>query len=225
MLITFEGLDFSGKSTQAKLLVDKLQRVLGGKGLNAVVHLIREPGGTKISERIRELLLDSSHHELSNEAELLLFSASRAQLVREVILPALKRGETVVCDRFHDSTTAYQGYGRGLDLQVIHSIHRLTTGGVTPDLTILIDLPLDEIEQRKAVAGLADDRMEGSGKEFYGLVRKGYLELAGLEPDRIAVVDGTPPVEDVARSVWELVEPRLNQPDVRYHERGVRSKR
>jgi len=216
MLITFEGIDCSGKSTQAKLLVEKLEVVLPGmKGMNPAVRLIREPGGTSVSERIREILLNKDHNELTDAAELFLFSASRSQLVNEVILPALGRGETVVCDRFADSTTAYQGYGRGLDLQTVEVINRLTTSGVKPDLTLFIDIPVNEVERRRACMGSPHDRMEGAGRQFYERVRDGYLKLAREEQERIAVIDGSESIEAVARAVWTLVEPRLLSQKVR----------
>ncbi len=144
MFITFEGLDFSGKSTQATILVEKLKKA------HPVVHFLREPGGTKISERIRDILLDKKNLEMTDAAELLLFSAARAQLVKEVIVPALQRGEIVVCDRYYDSTTAYQGYGRGIDLDAVKSINRLATGGTDPDITFFVDIPVDEIEATEA---------------------------------------------------------------------------
>jgi len=206
MFITFEGLDCSGKSTQAKLLVERLRLFLPGIGRNQTVHLIREPGGTRISERVREILLDRRSLELNADAELLLFSASRAQLVREVIVPALARREFVVCDRFLDSTTAYQGYGRGVDLQAINSIHRIATAGITPDLTLLMDIPLEEVRRRKTGMNAEEDRMEASGESFYRRVRDGYLDLATREKNRIAVLDGTKSVEVVARAVWTIVE-------------------
>ncbi|MFN0157735.1 MAG: dTMP kinase [Bacteroidota bacterium] len=203
MFITFEGLDFSGKTTQAKLLIEKLQQ--RGK----TVHFIREPGGTRISERVREILLDKAFSEMTDTAELLLFSASRTQLVSEVIVPALKRSEVVVCDRYFDSTTVYQGHGRGLNLDAVKSINRLATGGLNPDLTILIDISIDEIERRKLSAGLAFDRMESSGKKFYERVRKGYIALAHEESNRFVHIDGMESMENVERNVWRSVEQRL----------------
>jgi dTMP kinase len=221
MFVTFEGLDFSGKTTQARLLVEKLKALPitteaspGPQRTSlhespAIVHFLREPGGTQISERIREILLDNRCREMTDLAEMLLFSASRTQLVSEVIMPALQRGEIVVCDRFFDSTTAYQGFGRGLDIEAIAKINRIATLGLMPDLTILIDIPVGEIEQRKIRAGLHFDRMEASGKEFYEKVRKGYLEIARNEADRFAVLDGTLPIDEVASGIWQAVERRL----------------
>jgi len=202
MFITFEGLDFSGKSTQAKLLVERLKKA------KHVVRFLREPGGTKISERIREILLDKSHLEMTEAAELLLFSASRTQLVAEVIVPALQRGEIVVCDRYYDSTTAYQGYGRGFNLEAVRHINKIATAGTDPDLTILVDIPVEEIERRKAAAGMTFDRMESAGREFYERVRKGYLDIARNEPDRLVLVDGLASIDAVKTQVWQAVERR-----------------
>ncbi len=203
MFITFEGLDFSGKSTQAQLLVEKLRQQ------HSIVHFIREPGGTAISERIRDILLDKKHLEMSDTTEILLFSASRAQLVTQVILPALIRGEIVVCDRYCDSTTAYQGYGRGLDLDAVRSINRFATQNTTPDLTIFVDIPVEEIERRKTTAGLSFDRMESSGREFYERVREGYNQLAHAEPGRWVTVDGTKPIPDIHENIWRIVGPTM----------------
>lgn len=200
MFITFEGLDFSGKSTQATILVEKLKKT------HAVVHFLREPGGTKISERVRDLLLDKKHLEMTEAAELLLFSAARAQLVMEVIVPALQRSEIVICDRYYDSTTAYQGYGRGINLEAVKSINRLATGGTDPDITFFVDIPVDEIERRKQKAGMAFDRMESSGRAFYERVRTGYREIARGESHRFVTLDGMSGVEQIARDIWVLVE-------------------
>ncbi len=205
MFITFEGLDFSGKTTQAKRLIEKLR--LRGH----TVHFLREPGGTKISERVREILLDKTFGEMTDAAELLLFSASRSQLVTEVILPALRRSEVVVCDRYFDSTTAYQGYGRMLDLEAVQLINRFATGGLDPDLTILIDISVDEIERRKAHAGLTFDRMESSGREFYERVRTGYHKLSTDQPRRFVRINGMAPADEVGQNVWRCTEERLPQ--------------
>ncbi len=206
MFLTFEGVDCSGKTTQAAILVDAL-RAAGGTR----VHVIREPGGTAISERLREILLDRSNLELSDLTELFLFSASRAQLVRDIILPALGRGEIVVCDRFYDSTTAYQGYGRGLDLEAVRMINSVATGGTDPDLTVLVDISVGEIQARKAASGKGTDRMESAGREFYERVRGGYLAIARGNPERFVVIDGMRSVEDIARDVRRAVEERYGQ--------------
>jgi dTMP kinase len=206
MFLTFEGVDCSGKTTQAAMLVEAL-RARGGR----LVHFIREPGGTAISERLREILLDRNNLELSELTELFLFSASRAQLVAQVILPALGRGEIVVCDRFYDSTTAYQGYGRGLDLEAVRRINAVATAGTYPDLTVLVDITVGEIEARKKTSGGSPDRMENSGREFYDRVRKGYLAIARREPGRFIVVDGMRSVHDIALDIRRAVEERLEQ--------------
>jgi dTMP kinase len=205
MFITFEGLDFSGKSTQATLLAAALKRQ------RYTVHVLREPGGTAISEKIRELLLDKGNLDLTDIAEVLLFSASRAQLVQQVIKPALVRGEVVVCDRYCDSTTAYQGYGRGLNLDDVLAINRIATGGTMPDLTILVDIPIDEIERRKSRAGLSFDRMESAGREFYERVRAGYHRIAAGNP-RWFCVDGTNSIHTIEQLIWNEVSHRMQQP-------------
>lgn len=197
MLLTFEGIDFCGKSTQASLLVERLQGT-------CTVRFIREPGGTRISERLREILLDTRHKELTDVAELFLFSASRAQLVAEVIMPALERGEIVVCDRFFDSTTAYQGFGRGIDRSAIEAINTLATAGTVPGLTFIIDIPVGEIERRKRVAGLQFDRMETSGMEFFERVRAGYQEMARMS-DRFVLIDGTQPAQEIQKEIWRTL--------------------
>ena len=206
MFLTFEGVDCSGKTTQAAILVDRLRAAAGTH-----VHFIREPGGTAISERLREILLDRGNLELSELTELFLFSASRAQLVREVIRPALVRGEIVVCDRFYDSTTAYQGYGRGIDLDAIRKINAVATAGTDPDLTVLVDITVGEIEARKIASGGTRDRMEAAGREFYERVRKGYLEIANGHRERCVIIDGMRSINDIARDIGRAVEERYAQ--------------
>jgi dTMP kinase len=198
MFLTFEGLDFSGKTTQARKLADRL-----GRRRNVVT--LREPGGTRISERVRELLLDKQHLELCDAAELFLFSASRAQLVTEVIRPALERGDIVICDRYYDSTTAYQGYGRGLNLEAIRQINTLASAGTDPDLTIVVDIPVGEIERRRQATGQSFDRMESSGCLFYERVRTGFRTLAEHFPERVVCVDGTRSIDRVHEEIWALL--------------------
>lgn len=203
MFITFEGIDYSGKTTQAKLLVD----FLTNRG-NKVVFL-REPGGTAISEKIREILLDKRNLEMSNRAELFLFSAARTQLVSQVIIPALKNGNIVVCDRYDDSTTAYQGYGRQLDLDQIKTINAMATAGTVPDITVLVDIEPDEITRRQKATGISSDRMESSGKEFYERVRSGFLAIAKTEPNRFFVVNGMRTIEEIQTEIRTMVVQHL----------------
>ena len=191
MFITFEGIDFCGKSTQVGLLRDYL---LGQK---KNVHLIREPGGTEISEKIREILLDKKNNAMVMETEIFLFSASRAQLVREVIRPYLQKGYYVISDRFHDSSTAYQGFGRGLSVDAILNIHNLAIGETIPDMTFFIDIPNDIAMARKKNIAHSDlDRIEVSDNTFYERVRKGYLYLAEKEK-RFRVIDGTQNIKQI----------------------------
>jgi dTMP kinase len=203
MFITFEGLDFSGKTTQAVMLVEELKHA--GKD----VLFLREPGGTSISERIRDLLLDRVHLEMNPTAELLLFSAARSQLVTEVIEPALQRGTIVISDRFYDSTTAYQGNGRGLDLNDVRMLNRIATGGRKPDLTLFIDVGIDELLRRRHAARAEADRMESSGRAFYERVRRGYIEIAQLEPDRCRTINGERSIESIRDEISRLVNERL----------------
>ena len=185
MFITFEGIDFCGKSTQVDLLKEYLIQH------NKNVHLIREPGGTEISEKIRNILLDKKNNAMVMETEILLFSASRAQLVREVIRPYLLQGYYVISDRFHDSSTAYQGYGRGLPVESIMKIHKIAIGDTIPDLTFFIDIPNKVAIDRKTKKTHSDlDRIEVSDNQFYERVREGYLNLAKKEK-RFRIIDGT----------------------------------
>jgi dTMP kinase len=210
LFITFEGTEGCGKSTQIRLLADQLSR--SGR----VVRTLREPGGTAIGEEIRHLLKHSeAGHGLTAEAELLLINASRAQLVREVIRPALHAGEIVLCDRFYDSTTAYQGYGRQLDLKLVAGIIQCAVGDTRPDLTVLLDIPPGLSETRRAArAGAtapARDRFEEAGRLFFERVHHGYAQIAAAEPHRVRVVDATADIETVRAVVWREVEPRLGQ--------------
>ena len=191
MLITFEGIDGSGKSTQVRLLADAL------RAEGRTVHVVREPGGTPLSEAVRALLLAPTS-EIAPNAELLLFSSARAQLVADVIRPALGRGETVLADRFYDSTTAYQGGGRGLaDPEWLGRFHAFVTGGLAPARTFLVDVPVALAAQRRGGDAARDgaDRMEAGGDPFFERVREAYLALARREPGRIHVLDGSQPVE------------------------------
>jgi dTMP kinase len=203
MLITFEGLDFSGKTTQIKLLVEKL------KSFGNDVIVVREPGGTPISEKIREILLDKKNLEMTQVAEILLFSAARNQLVNQVLKPALEAGKVVICDRYYDSTTAYQGYGRGVNLDDVKRINKIATLGIVPDITFFVDIPIDEIKRRIEIAKSSTDRMESSGDNFYERVRKGYFEIAEGEPERFHIMDGLKNVETIHDEIWKVVNDKM----------------
>lgn len=204
MFITFEGPEGSGKTTQTQAL----HRYLRKRGYDVLVT--REPGGTRIGNQIRRILLDPQNQELLPEAEILLFSASRAQLVGQVIRPALARGTIVLCDRFADSTLAYQGYGRGLDLEELRRITAFATGGLVPDLTIYLDLDVAEGLRRKRYGQGQDqeawNRLDRQALEFHQRVRRGYLTLAAAEPERWFVLDASQSVEVIAQAIRERVE-------------------
>ena len=195
--ITFEGGEGSGKSAQARLLYRRLFK----EGVIAV--LTREPGGTRLGEAVTRWL--KWHHEsrISATTELLLFNASRSHLVNEVIKPALARGTVVICDRFGDSTLAYQGYGRGLDIKTIEGVNRLATDGLKPDLTFLLDIPAVEGLRRKA--GSKADRFEKEAAAFHERVRRGYLALAHAEPARWYILDARRSKKELAAVIWEKV--------------------
>ncbi|NQV29898.1 MAG: dTMP kinase [Candidatus Marinimicrobia bacterium] len=201
LLISFEGIDGSGKSTQCKMLYHELI----GRGYG--VHLYREPGGTRISEKIRDILLDRENMEMSPVTEMLLYFASRNQLISEMVVPALKRGEIVLLDRFVDSTIAYQGYGRNLSLEDIRKVAEVAIGSVIPDLTILVDTPLETAEDRMDDRDL--DRLEAENSEFKLRTRNGYLQLAENEPQRFLVLDGRDNIEGLKRKVFERIDQLL----------------
>jgi dTMP kinase len=193
VFITFEGGEGSGKSTQIRRLADRLRA--GG----AAVTCVREPGGTVIGDRVRDLLLDPAHSGLDARAELLLYEASRAQLVAEVIEPRLEAGDVVLCDRFYDSTTAYQGYARALDLERVGALNEWATGGLAPDVTVLLDV--DPVLGLQRATGEGADRLESEAQAFHERVREGFLALAAAEPERFVVIDGAAAPDDVAEAV------------------------
>lgn len=199
VFITFEGVEGCGKTTQIEHLHDFLQR------LGFTVEVTREPGGTPMAEAIRQVLLDPENSALAPVTELLLYEAARAQHVAERIRPALESGAIVLCDRFADSTTAYQGAGRALAQTDVDFLHGLATQGVWPDLTFLIDVPVDVGFQRISLRGTVD-RMEREALSFHERVRSAFLELAYREPSRIKIVDGTQPTEIVAQEIQGCVE-------------------
>jgi dTMP kinase len=199
--ITFEGPEGGGKTTQAKRLVARLQAA------GHQVVYTREPGGTPTGEAIRDILQHNKAGEAPcSETEVLLFAASRAQLVRHVIIPALERGEWVVCDRFADSTTAYQGYGRGFSVEQMIAINAFAIDGAQPDLTILLDLPVSDGFARLQQRGGQKDRIESEALDFHERVRAGYLELAKRWPERFRIVDPRGALESVAEAIWNLVQ-------------------
>jgi len=208
LLITFEGGDGSGKSTQIVRLAGRL------RDLGFDVRTFREPGGVApgdAGERIRDIVLDPAHAELDPRAELLLYEASRAQLVAAHYRPALAEGAIVLCDRYADSSVAYQGYGRAvLPVEEVHELNRIATGGLVPDLTLLLDVDAASGLAQATVAGA--DRLEQAGADFHERVRAGYLELARDEPGRIRLV-GRASVDEVAAEVWAQVEPLLGRLD------------
>ena len=198
--ISFEGIDFCGKTTQIQLLVQKLQ------ARQIPVEVVREPGGTDISEKIRTILLDKSHGHMVAQTEILLYSAARSQLVFQKIVPLLEKGIYVIADRYFDSTTAYQGYGRGLDIDFVKKLNRFATGGLLPFKTFFIDISPQEAEKRRQQAGLHQDRLEIGGIPFYQKVREGFLHIAAEEPERFVTISGERPIADIANEIWQHIE-------------------
>jgi dTMP kinase len=198
MLIAVEGGEASGKSTQARLLADRLGAVL-----------TREPGGTALGEHLRELLLAPATGPVDARTELLLMAAARAEHVAQVIRPALDAGRTVVSDRFSDSSLAYQGYGRGLPIDEVRQVSAWATRGLEPDLVVLIDVDATVAAARLAASGAAPDRLEAAGDAFHAAVAAGFRTLAAAEPARWLVVDGDAPIERLAATIAEQVDARL----------------
>jgi dTMP kinase len=208
LFISFEGTEGSGKSTQIKLLAERLQ-ALGHR-----VRLLREPGGTPIGEEIRHTLKHSLHNAaMTAEAELLLMNASRAQLVREIIRPALAAGEIVLCDRFYDSTTAYQGYGRGLDLAHVKSIIEFAVGETKPRLTLFLQVPpevsAERLRSRQATLPFVRDRIEEADRKFFERVAQGFGVIASTEPARVKLINGAQAFDVVGAEIWRMVQPLL----------------
>ncbi len=201
--ISFEGLDYSGKSTQISLL----RTFLEGKGFK--VYTLREPGGTQISEKIRDILLDKAHMNMSDRCEIFLYSAARVQLVEEKIIPLLKEGYFILADRYVDSTTAYQGYGRGVDLKIVQNINQAATHGILPQTTFYLRLLPEQISQRTVNSGREPDRLETAGQAFYQRVFQGYEKLAENNEKRFVVIDATLSVEQIHRRIVEVVKKRI----------------
>ncbi len=203
LFITFEGPEGSGKTTQVKRLAEYLQ------DRGCAVLSVREPGGTSISEQIRDVLHSLANREMQPRTEILLYCAARAQLVGQVIRPHLQSGGLVLCDRYADSTLAYQGYGRGLDLPTLRMILDFATGGLRPDLTLYLDIDVEAGLKRKRTSGDEWNRMDDLEIEFHRRVRNGYLEMMAQEPARWVVVDAARDAEAIARDIREIVEKQL----------------
>lgn len=214
LFITFEGTDGSGKTTQMERLIARLEQA--GFGVIRTV----EPGGTAIGAEIRRILLDSKNSGLDARAELLLYFASRAQNVAEVIRPALAQGRVVVCDRFTDSTLVYQGAGRGLARESVEALHQIACGKLQPDLTIYLDIDLETglaraLERNRSAAGPDESRMDNQAIDFHKRVRTAYLALAEREWQRFRVIDARGGVDEVEQAVWAAVEPAVGARHVR----------
>jgi len=204
LFITVEGTDGSGKTTQIVLMKNYLEQ----KGYDVV--LTREPGGTHISEKIREIILDPSNSRMSAITEMILYAAARAQLVYEVIKPALKSGKIVICDRFIDSSYAYQGFGRGIDLEIVGNVNKAALDGEIPDITFFFDIsPEIALSRRKASTGT--DRIEREEMEFHMRVYNGYKQLALLNPERIRTIDSNRTVDEISRDVIGWIDRLLNK--------------
>jgi dTMP kinase len=196
---TFEGIDGCGKSTQLARVVERLRSV------DTPCLVTREPGGAAISEKIRELLISPDNKAMCPETELLLYLAARAQHVREIIIPAIDRGETVLCDRFEQATFAYQGGGRGLDVDAIRGINSFATGGTTPDMTFIIDIPVEISQERLNKIGKGKDRMESAGARFFERVRACYIKVASANPQKIKLLDGTKGVDELTDEILGVI--------------------
>ncbi len=210
-LITFEGTEGSGKSTQISLLAEHL------RSLGRPVVTLREPGGTPIGEEIRHTLKHSATNQaMTWETELLLMNGSRAQLVREVIRPALARNEIVLCDRFYDSTTAYQGYGRQLDLKMVKTVIDVAVGDTRPDLTLLLVVPAEVSQERllarQSTLPFMRDRIEEADRSFFERVAKGDQAIAAAEPNRVRQIKATGDVSEIQSTIWKIVEGELKLP-------------
>ena len=203
LFITFEGIDGCGKSTQCELLKNYLE------GLGKEFIFVREPGGTVIGERIREILLDKKNTQMNARTELLLFEAARAQITEEVIKPALSEGKTVLCDRFFDSSSAYQGMARGMGIDFVSDLNMAATGGLKPDITFFFDISAEEALARRGKRGEASDRIELAGIKFQEDVRQGYLELAAVSEGRIVTIDATLGIDEIFEQVKDTLKGKI----------------
>ncbi len=206
MFITFEGIDLCGKSTQAKLLLKYLQ------SKKKKVIYVREPGGTKISEKIRHLLLDKDHVEMEYVTEFLLFSASRYQLTNEVIIPHLKKGYIVICDRYYDSSTAYQGFGGKIDLKSINQVNKIATSDLKPNITFLLNITPQESFKRKNIMKKTGDRIENKALAYYKKVVAGYMEIAKVNKKRFKIIDGKKNVNDIHEFIVSSISSHTQRP-------------
>ncbi len=205
LFAAFEGIDGCGKSTQLRMAAEALR----AEGLS--VDTTREPGGTRIAERVRDVVMSVENGEMTDGCEVLLYLASRAQHVAERIRPALQDGTVVLCDRFADATMAYQGYGRGIGLDVLGRLNEYATGGLTPHITFVFDITVALSRERLSGQGRGLDRMERSSEAFYERVRRGYLSLAAAEPGRFVVLDGAKRVEEISAAVLEAIHMYFRQ--------------
>jgi len=202
MFITFEGIDLSGKSTQAKLLYNYLRK------RKFKVILVREPGGTHTSERIRDILLDKSHKKMTALTEFLLFSASRHQLTEEVIKPHLQKGYIVICDRYYDSSTAYQGYGGKIEMSIIKEINKIASNKLNPDITFFVDIDMAESSRRRAAMKKSRDRMESKKSAYFKKVIAGYRKLAVLNKNRFVKLNGSKSIEELQTEILNTLRKR-----------------
>ena len=200
MLITIEGIEGVGKTTQIKLL----EKYLGQKGVPFIST--REPGGSPVCENIRNILL---HTEMSPITELMLYQASRAEHFENVIEPALKNDRVVICDRFADASIAYQGYGRGIDIELIDTLNKISTKGTKPDVTFILDIDISEAFKRLSYRGSEPDRFEKLNEQFYERVRRAYLDIAKKDPKRLCVIDAAPATDKIHNKITEELEKRL----------------
>ena len=204
IFVTFEGIDGSGKSTQANSLLRRVQE----NGYKAV--LFREPGGTRISEQIRQILLSTKHSEMAAITEVMLYSAARAQLTEEMVIPGLKENDIVVCDRYFDSTIAYQGYGRGISMEFIEALIKEAAKRIWPDVTFLVDVDVELAEKRSGTIGRLD-RIEMETVEFKEKVIRGFREISEKDSERIVVLDGSSEVESLTDIAWKKIESLLRK--------------
>jgi dTMP kinase len=207
LFIVFDGIDGCGKSTQLARAAERLVR----EGHKVVTT--REPGGTAIAEKIRSVILSSDHKAMVDQCELLLYAASRAQHVREKILPSLERGDIVLCDRFDSATLAYQGFGRHMPLSLIETLERIASDDVRPDFTFIFDISVAAACARLSAMGKSPDRLESGGDEFFSRVAEGYRAIASMHPEIMAIYDATLPVEKLAETIYrkiiELIKARI----------------